>query len=101
MYMLNVLAPPAASVPPTTVNSIKEIVGIPPLARIIEGTVVINSSSIIRGLVSMTKAERVATAPLPLVLMVVMPCSIERHDTAPKALCPTRGTDSFRMLFEP
>jgi hypothetical protein len=86
MYMLNVLAPPAASVPPTTVKSTKEISGIPPVARIIEGTVVINNSSIIRGLVSMTKAESVATAPPPLVLMVVMSCSIERHDTAPKAV---------------
>ncbi len=46
---------------------------------------VISSSSIMRGFVNMTKAESVAITPPALVLMVVVSCSIERHDTAQKA----------------
>ena len=55
-YMLNALAPPALSEPPTTVATINQRDGIPCSATIITGTVVTSSSSMILGLVSATKA---------------------------------------------
>ena len=53
-YMLTALAPPAASVPPTSVSSTSPSGGQPRSASTIVGTVVISSSSMIRGLVSAT-----------------------------------------------
>jgi hypothetical protein len=50
--MLNVLAPPAASVPPISVTAISPHDGHPPSASTIVGTVVISRSSMMRGLVS-------------------------------------------------
>ena len=88
MYMLKVLAPPAASVPPATVTSTSHRSGIPPFAAIIEGTVVIRSSSMMRGFVSITKAVTVVIKPLWVASTVVVLCSIERHDTAPNTLSP-------------
>jgi hypothetical protein len=55
-----------------------------------DGTVVINNSSIIRGLVSMTKALTVAKVPLPLLSMAVVLYSIVRHDTSQTLSDPTR-----------
>ena len=51
MYMLIALAPPAASVPPISVTITSQVEGQPPSASTIVGTVVISSSSMIRGLV--------------------------------------------------
>ena len=51
-YMLTALALPADSVPPSNVIPINDQAGQPPSASTIVGTVVINSSSMIRGLVS-------------------------------------------------
>ena len=53
-YMLMALAPPAASVPPSTVAAISHSDGMPRSATIIVGTVVTSSSSMMRGLVSAT-----------------------------------------------
>ena len=50
-YMLMALAPPAASVPPRSVSSTRPRLGQPRSASTIVGTVVISSSSMIRGLV--------------------------------------------------
>ena len=58
--------------------------------RIMDGTVVINNSSIIRGLVSMTKGAYVAKVPLPLLSMAVVLYSIVRHDTSQTLSDPTR-----------
>ena len=55
-YMLMALAPPAASVPPSTVATISHSGGTPPWATTIVGTVVTSSSSMMRGLVSATYA---------------------------------------------
>ena len=52
--MLIALAPPAASVPPTKVMTTSDHAGQPRWASTIVGTVVISSSSMIRGLVSAT-----------------------------------------------
>ena len=49
--MLIAFADPAASVPPTSVASISQIDGMPPAARIIAGTVVISSRTMMRGFV--------------------------------------------------
>jgi hypothetical protein len=51
-YMLTAFAPPAASVPPSRVISTSVVGGHPFSASTIVGTVVISSSSMIRGLVS-------------------------------------------------
>ena len=51
-YMLNALADPAANAPPTRVRSVSQVPGQPSAATIIVGTVVMSSSSMIRGLVS-------------------------------------------------
>ena len=56
MYMLKVFAPPAASVPPSTVATINQSEGIPESATTMVGTVVMSRSSMIRGLVNATKA---------------------------------------------
>ena len=53
-YMLMALAPPAARAPPTRVATISHTAGRPRWARIIVGSVVISSSSMMRGLVSAT-----------------------------------------------
>ena len=53
-YMLMALAPPADSVPPTTVANISQSEGIPRSATIIVGTVLTNRSSMMRGLVRAT-----------------------------------------------
>ncbi len=53
-YMLMALAPPAASVPPISVTMTRPRGGQPRSASTIVGTVVISSSSMIRGLVSAT-----------------------------------------------
>jgi hypothetical protein len=53
-YMLMALAPPAARVPPTTVQAISHTGGRPRWATIMVGTVVTSSSSMMRGLVSAT-----------------------------------------------
>ena len=55
-YMLMALAPPAASVPPSTVQTISHSGGMPCSATTIVGTVVTSSSSMIRGFVSATYA---------------------------------------------
>ena len=52
--MLKALAPPAASVPPTSVATMSQIEGQPSLATTIVGTVVTSSSSMIRGFVRAT-----------------------------------------------
>ncbi len=52
--MLMALAPPAASVPPTSVATISQTGGRPRCATTIVGTVVTSSSSMIRGLVRAT-----------------------------------------------
>jgi hypothetical protein len=52
--MLIALAPPAASVPPTSVIRTSDHEGHPRWASTIVGTVVMSSSSMIRGLVSAT-----------------------------------------------
>ena len=52
--MFVALAPPAASVPPTTVATISHTDGTPRSATNMVGTVVTRSSSMIRGLVSAT-----------------------------------------------
>ena len=57
--MLKAFAPPAASVPPTTVATMSQIGGIPFAATIMVGTVVTSRSSMIRGLVSATYAATV------------------------------------------
>ncbi len=54
--MLMALAPPAARVPPATVQTISQSDGSPRSATIIVGTVVTRSSSMIRGFVSATYA---------------------------------------------
>src|SRR3954447_14826582 len=59
----NVLALPAASVPPTTVAATNQSDGTPPSARNITGTVVNSSSSTMRGLVSATYAASTASGP--------------------------------------
>ena len=46
------LADPAASVPPTRVAAISQSDGMPRSARIMAGTVVISSSTMIRGFMS-------------------------------------------------
>ena len=51
-YMLMALAPPAASVPPRTVATIRLSGGMPRAATTMVGTVVTRRSSMIRGLVS-------------------------------------------------
>ena len=51
-YMLMALAPPAANAPPSTVLRINHPDGSPRAATIWVGTVVISSSSMMRGLVS-------------------------------------------------
>ena len=56
MTMLIAFAPPAASVPPTTVATTSHVAGQPRRATIIVGTVVTSRSSMMRGLVSATKA---------------------------------------------
>ncbi len=53
-YMLMALAPPAASVPPSSVATMSQTPGRPPWARIIVGSVVMRRSSMIRGLVRAT-----------------------------------------------
>jgi len=55
---------------------------------------VINNSSIIRGFVSITKAAAVAATPLSVFSMVVVLCSIGRHDTAPSTRLP-----NYRLLI--
>jgi hypothetical protein len=50
--MLMALAPPAARVPPMTVTATSAVDGQPAWARIIVGTVVMSSSSMMRGFVS-------------------------------------------------
>ncbi len=52
--MLMALAPPAASVPPARVIATSDHGGHPRCAKTIVGTVVTNSNSMIRGLVSAT-----------------------------------------------
>jgi hypothetical protein len=52
--MLMALAPPAASVPPINVTITSQVDGQPRSATTIVGTVVINSNSMMRGLVSAT-----------------------------------------------
>ena len=52
--MLMALAPPAAKVPPTRVIATSDHDGQPRCARTIVGTVVMSSSSMIRGLVRAT-----------------------------------------------
>ena len=52
--MLIALAEPAATVPPTRVASISPIDGIPCAARIMAGTVVMSSNTMIRGFVRRT-----------------------------------------------
>ena len=66
-YMLNALAPPAASVPPTSVQRTSAVDGQPRSASTIVGTVVISSSSMMRGLVSARYAPafEVAVRRLP------------------------------------
>lgn len=54
----------------------------------------INNSSIIRGFVSITKAAAVAATPLSVFSMVVVLCSIGRHDTAPSTRLP-----NYRLLI--
>ena len=71
-------------------SNTRDSLGRPPWARIMDGTVVINNSSIIRGLVSMTKARTVAKVPLPLLSMAVVLYSIVRHDTSQTLSDPTR-----------
>ena len=51
-YMLIALAEPAASVPPIKVASISQTDGTPAAASIIAGTVVMRSSTMMRGFVS-------------------------------------------------
>ena len=51
---LRVFAPPADKVPPTTVATTSQKGGIPRVARIITGIVVMSSVSMMRGLVSAT-----------------------------------------------
>jgi hypothetical protein len=53
-YMLTALAPPAANVPPSSVTATSDHDGQPRSASTIVGTVVISSSSMMRGLVSAT-----------------------------------------------
>ena len=53
-YMLMALAPPAAIVPPSTVAMISHREGRPRSATTMVGTVVMSSSSMIRGLVRAT-----------------------------------------------
>lgn len=53
-YMLMALALPAASVPPISVTATSDQAGQPCSATTIVGTVVMSSSSMIRGLVSAT-----------------------------------------------
>ncbi len=55
-YMLMALAPPAASEPPSTVATTSHSEGMPCSATTMVGTVVTNSSSMMRGLVSATYA---------------------------------------------
>ena len=57
-YMLAELALPADNVPPTNVASTSPGEGHPRAATNMVGTVVISSSSMMRGLVSATKAAR-------------------------------------------
>jgi hypothetical protein len=52
--MFIALAPPAARVPPSTVSTIRRMDGTPLAATNIVGTVVMSSSSMIRGLVRAT-----------------------------------------------
>ena len=59
-YILHALAEAAASVPPTRVASTSQAPGSPPAARIMGGTVVINSSTMIRGLVRAANARTVS-----------------------------------------
>ena len=54
MYMFMALAPPADSVPPITVATMCHTEGSPASATTIVGTVVMSSSSMMRGLVSAT-----------------------------------------------
>ena len=56
MNMLMALAPPAASAPPSRVAPISHTGGRPRWATIMVGSVVISSSSMMRGLVSATYA---------------------------------------------
>ena len=51
-YMLMLLADPAARVPPISVAAMSQSEGMPRSARIIAGTVVINSSTMMRGFMS-------------------------------------------------
>ncbi len=53
-YMLMALAPPAAKVPPSTVQTMSQTGGRPRSATIIVGTVVTRRSSMILGFVSAT-----------------------------------------------
>ena len=64
-YMLAALALPADNVPPTSVASTSPAEGHPRAATNMVGTVVISSSSMIRGLVSATKAATRAKWPGP------------------------------------
>jgi hypothetical protein len=52
--MFSALAPPAASAPPTTVHTTSHVDGHSPAASTIVGTVVMRSSSMIRGFVNAT-----------------------------------------------
>ena len=54
MTQLRVFAPPAERAPPTTVATTSQKGGIPRVARIMTGIVVMSSVSMIRGLVSAT-----------------------------------------------
>jgi hypothetical protein len=53
-YMFIAFAPPAARVPPSKVISTRVVGGHPSCASTMVGTVVMSSSSMIRGLVSAT-----------------------------------------------
>jgi hypothetical protein len=63
--MLMALAPPAANVPPSTVQTISHSDGRPFSATIIVGTVVTRRSSMIRGLVRATYAPTRARVERP------------------------------------
>jgi|TARA_B100001750_G_scaffold220063_1_gene207471 cytochrome c oxidase assembly protein subunit 15 len=63
--------------------------------------VVINSSSMILGFVSITKAVTVAPKPLRVGSTVVALCSIERHDTARNVFSPNHKPQIRRECLQP
>ena len=76
MSMLKVLAPAAASVPPTTVSTTRAADGTPRAATNMGGTVVTKSSSMMRGLVSATNPRSVGRNVAGIAVRLRVPSSV-------------------------